>query len=172
MEVSTTLQSGPHDEMVRVGLVAEDLGLSPQGVRDLIRGGKLTGCKDPRGRWLVEASSVAEYLERYGRKKPGDLGHPRIEQRLDKLARSIDSLREASALSARLLTATERERDRYRADAATAREAALRLVAASQETNSAASELLGGLQRQQDALIQLLAPGSPADLPPASQSGE
>jgi excisionase family DNA binding protein len=154
--------------LIRVSRVADHLRLSPQGVRDLIRAKKLRGCKDPGGRWLVEASSVTEYLERYGRKKGGDLGQLGVERRLDELARSIDSLREAGALSARLLAATERERDRYRADAATAREAALRLVAASQETNSAASELLGGLQRQQDALIQLLAPASPADLSPAN----
>jgi hypothetical protein len=166
--IGKILQSSP--EMIRAARVAGDLGLSPQSVRDLIRAGKLTGRKDPGGRWLVEASSVAVYLERYGRKMRGDLGPAGVEQRVDELARSIDLLREASVSSARLLAATERERDRYRADAAAARAAALRLVAASQETNSAASELLGGLQRQQDALIQLLAPGSPADLPSDTQN--
>jgi hypothetical protein len=76
----------------------------------------------------------------------------------------VNALGNSNAAAERLLEATERERDKHRAEAAAVREAALRLVASAQETNSAVSGLLGVLQSQQDALIQLLAPGSPADL--------
>lgn len=65
---------------------------------------------------------------------------------------------------------TERERDRYRAEAATVKEAALRLVGSAQETHSVVSGLLTVLEQQQEALVQLLAPGSLDDLMP-SRSG-
>ncbi len=90
----------------------------------------------------------------------------RIERKLDDLTKSVATLHESKLETQKLLAATERERDKHRADAAAAREAALRVVAAAQEANSAMSGLLGVLQRQQDALVQLLAPGSLADLLP------
>jgi excisionase family DNA binding protein len=154
------------ETLVGVGQAAEELGLSTQAVRDLIRSGKLAGSKDLRGRWLIDAASVSGYVAKHGRRKRAALDAARIERRLEKLGRSVDSLLEANTSAAQLLEAVERERDRYRSDAAATREAALHLVASAQDTHTAVSELLGVLQKQGGALVQLLAPGSPQDLMP------
>jgi hypothetical protein len=151
---------------IGVGQAAHELGLSTQGVRDLIRSDKLTGSKDPRGRWRISVASVSDHVAKYGRRNRAELDAEGIERTLEKLASSIDFLLESDTSSAGLLEAVERERDRYRADAAATREAALRLVASAQDTHSAVSELLKVLQKQGDALVQLLAPGSPQDLMP------
>jgi excisionase family DNA binding protein len=151
---------------IGVGQAADELGLSTQAVRNLIRSDKLDGHKDPGGRWRIDAASVSDRVAKYGRRKRAESDVRGIERTLDELARSIDFLLESERSSARLLDAVERERDRHRADAATARDAALRLVASAQDTDSAVSELLGVLQKQRDALVQLLAPGSPQDLMP------
>lgn len=156
---------------IRVSRGAEELGLSTQAVRNLIRAGKLAASKDPEGRWLIDEASVDRYLARHGRRKPEAAGMGRIEERLDDLARSIESLRESNASARQLLESTERERDKHRAEASAVKEAALRLVGSAQETNSVVSGLLKVLQQQEDALVQLLAPGSPADLMPSSGKG-
>jgi len=151
----------------RVSQAATELGLSTQAVRNLIRGGKLAAAKDPEGRWLIEEASVSAYLARHGRHKPPPAGLERIEAMLDELTRSVASLQKSNASATQLLEATERERDKHRAEAAAVREAALRLVGSAQETNSVVSGLLGVLKQQEEALVQLLAPGSLDDLMPA-----
>lgn len=151
----------------RVSQAAGELGLSTQAVRNLIRSGKLEAGKDPEGRWLIDSTNLSEYLALYGRSKPASPGLDRIEERLDELSRSVASLRESNASATQLLEMTERERDKYRADAAAVREAALRLVGSAQETNSVVSGLLNVLQQQEDALVQLLAPGYLDDLMPS-----
>jgi hypothetical protein len=152
-------------EWVRVSALAQRLGLSSQAVRDLIRAGKLKGTKDPEGRWLIEAESAEAYAATHARgKADGAADIARIEKKLDELATSVSSLRQENPLATRLLETTERERDKHRADAAAVRETALRLAASAQETHVAVSGLLNVLRGQQEALIQLLAPGSPADL--------
>jgi chromosome segregation ATPase len=151
----------------RVSRAADELGLSTQAVRNLVRSGKLAGSKDPEGRWLIDVDSLSEYLSRHGRHKPAS-GVERIEERLDELTRSVASLSEASASATQLLELTERERDKHRAEAAAAKEAALLLVGSAREATSAVAGLLKSLQQQEEALVQLLAPGSPADLMPSS----
>jgi hypothetical protein len=160
-----TLQN-EQGEWIRVGPAAEELGLSTQTVRNLIRSEMLKGSKDTRGRWRVDAHSVRDYAARHGHRQRSRFNTEDVERRLEELAHSVDSLIESDRSSTRLLDAVERERDRHRADAAAAREAALRLVASTQDANSAVSELLKALQQQGDALVQLLAPGSPEDLMP------
>jgi hypothetical protein len=155
------------DGRITVGRAASELGLSPQAVRNLIRAGKLVANKAPNDRWRLDGRSVSSYLAAHGRKKQHDaVAADEIKRRLDDLTRSIDVLMDADRSSVRLLEALERERDRYRADAAAVRAAALGLVASAQDTQSAVAQLLEVLQRQGDALVQLLAPGSPQDLMP------
>jgi hypothetical protein len=138
-------------------------------VRDLIHAEKLDGFKDPEGRWLITSESLDRYIVEHGTRAAAEPGIARIERRLDDVVRSVEKLRESNAVGTELLAATERERDRHRADAAAVREAGLRLVASAQETNEAVQGLLGVLQRQQDALVQLLAPGSLDDLRPIAR---
>jgi hypothetical protein len=161
----------PEERWRRVSSVAQELGLSKQGVRDLVHHHKLEASKDPEGRWLIDAASADAYLAVHGSRKRADTDMQQIERRLEELVQSVASLAESNGSAAQLLKATERERDKYRADSASVREAALRLVSAAHETNSAVSGLLSVLQQQQDALVQLLAPGSLDDLLPASQEG-
>jgi Helix-turn-helix domain len=158
-----------HMEMqtwTRVGQVAKKLGLSTQAVRNLIRSGKLKADKDPEGRWLIDAASADRYLAEYGRRNPAPAGMERVEERLGELARSVESLRESNVSATQLLETTERERDKHRAEASAVREAALRLIGSAQETNLVVAGLLKVLKQQEDALVQLLAPGSLDDLMP------
>jgi hypothetical protein len=155
---------------IRVGSVAKDLGLSTQAVRDLIRSGKLEGSKDPEGRWLIDAASAAAYLATHGRRKPDAASVERIERRLDELAQAVATLKESNTDAANLVEAAERERDRYRTDAATARGAALRLVGSAEEKSQVVESLLKILQQQEAALLQLLAPGSLDDLPAVKEA--
>jgi hypothetical protein len=149
---------------IRVSQLAGELGLSNQAVRDLIRAGKLSAAKDPEGRWLIEAESARAYVAAHAPAKNAVSDVKRIEEKLDRLVSGLSELQASSATAQQLLAATERERDAHRAEASTVREAALRLVSSAQETHTAVSGLLDVMQGQQDALIQLLAPGSPADL--------
>jgi hypothetical protein len=154
---------------MRVGAVAKDLGLSTQAVRDLIRSEKLAGSKDPEGRWLIDAASTAAYLETHGRRKPDAASVEKIERRLDDLAQEVEALKKSSVGSVDLLAAAERERDRFRAEAATAREAALRLVGSAEEKSHVVEGLLKVLQQQEAAVLQLLAPASLDDLVPVNE---
>ncbi len=149
---------------IRVTPLADQLGLTAQAVRNLIHAGKLDADKDPEGRWLIDVASAAEYLANHGRHKPATVGLEAVERKLEELARDISELRELNMSTSRLLDAVERERDRYRVDASTTRAASLSLLGASRETRSVVTGLLASLQQQEDALVQLLAPGSPEEL--------
>ncbi|HUX86329.1 MAG TPA: hypothetical protein VMW65_04955, partial [Chloroflexota bacterium] len=70
----------------------------------------------------------------------------------------------------RLVRAIEADRDRYRADAATSREAALRVNAAARDLRDVVQRLVGVLDEQSEALTQLLAPATPADVFPESSA--
>ena len=59
------------------------------------------------------------------------------------------------------LEIAERDRDHYRADAATVRTVALQLVQSSREARRG---LLAAMEQQEEAFIQLLTPGSPDEL--------
>jgi hypothetical protein len=148
---------------MRVGAVASELGLSTQAVRNLIHSGQLEGSKGANGRWQIDASSFNSYAAEHVRKKRSAPDMDRIERKLDELAHSIKRL-ETDGAPARVLDAVERERDRYRAEAAGAREAALRAVAAARDACFAIEQLLPAIREQNDALTQLLVPGSPQDL--------
>jgi hypothetical protein len=82
-----------------------------------------------------------------------------IEMRVSAMAAEQDAAQAAAA-------AISRERDRYRADAAAAREAVLRLAGVNRDAVGAARQLLDALDAQADAIAQLVGPGSPQDLLP------
>ncbi|HEV7564399.1 MAG TPA: helix-turn-helix domain-containing protein [Microbacteriaceae bacterium] len=151
-------------EWIRVSTVAGQLGLSSQAVRNLIRSGKLDAAKDPEGRWLLNAASVEEYLALRGRHKPPILGLAGVERELQGIAENVRALRESGATTSGVLEELERERDRYRAEATAARAASLSLISASRETRAALGGLLDSMRHHEDALIQLLTPGTAEDL--------
>jgi hypothetical protein len=152
--------------VVGIRTAATELGLSPQTIRNRIKAGQLDASKGPTGRWEIASASLDGYIAAYGRGRQAKEANPdrEVMHRLDELATSIDLLRKGHGASVGLLEAIERERDRYRAEAASAREAALRVVAAARDTYAAIEQLLPVLREQNDALAQLLAPGSPQDL--------
>jgi hypothetical protein len=146
---------------IRVSQVAEELGLSPQAVRNLIRNRKLHGRKND-GRWLVEVASARRYLAAHGprRRANGDLGQ--LQQQVNELGQTVEAIRQSDTSDASRRT-VERERDRHRADAVTAKEVALSALASARATRSAMAQLLEAMRTQEEALIQQLMPDSLAD---------
>lgn len=146
---------------IRVSQVAEELGLSPQAVRNLIRNRRLHGRKND-GRWLVEAASARRYLAAHGprRRVNGDL--EQLQQQVYELAQTVEAIRRSDTSEASHPT-VERERDRHRADAVTAKEVALSALASARATRSAMAQLLEAMGTQEEALIQQLMPDSLAD---------
>lgn len=137
---------------------ARRLGVTSQTVRDRIRAGSLTGRKDDRGRWRVPEDVLPV--------APAALeDDPSIGARVDHLEHELAELRAAQDRGAHVSDALAAERDRYRAEAVAARDAAARLNIAVAEASATARSLLNALDAQTESLTQLLAPGSPADLP-------
>lgn len=139
---------------------ATRLELTPQAVRDRIRAGSLAGRKDEHGRWRVRADAVPPPRALVS----NDLSALTI--RVEELERQLSTILAAQAGDAGRVERLSAERDRFRSDAAAAREAAARLNIALAEVRATARSLLNALDAQSEALTQLLAPGSPADLPP------
>lgn len=136
------------------------LRVTPQTVRNWLANGKLQGVQEgPKRVWRVTEESVeAVRSTTTGTVLAAPLGgDPAVRQLLEQL---LD--RETSA--ERALAAVERERDRYRADAATVREAALRVNGAAEELRRVIPGLLSVLDEQAGALAQLLGPTTPDEL--------
>jgi excisionase family DNA binding protein len=155
--------AGGMDELteLRVTQVARRLSVTQQAVRDWIRAGELAARKHGRI-WLVDARDLERFAgTRPARQQPAS---DSVGDQLRELTEAVAQLGEREAASARLVEALERERDRFRAEAAASKEAALRVNAAAQEIDKAVRRLLEVLELQADALTQLLAPSSPDDL--------
>lgn len=150
---------------IPVTQAADRLGVTQQTVRNRIRAGELEGTKDGREWRVSEASVDRAAAPRAVKTRPTVSG---IESQLDGLRLAIEGLTQREAAADRVVAAIERERDRYRADAAASKEAALRVNAAAIEIDKAVRQLLRVLELQADALSQLLAPASPGDLLPSS----
>jgi excisionase family DNA binding protein len=146
---------------VRVSHAARQLGLSPQSVRNLIRAGRLSAEKDDTGRWMVRAEDLERYLADHGRHRPPDPAVDDLERKLRELDRIVQTLGDSNRVALARLEAVERESDRHRAEAATARTIALQLVQASEETRTG---LCKAAERVEQALVQALLPGSPESL--------
>lgn len=147
------------------GTAAEALDVSPQTIRNWVRRGTLAGTQTASGRLRVDAESVEAVLRRRSVMTEPASGPPRsLEATLNDMQRILIELQEKDLASTRLLEAVERERDRFRAEAGALRDASLQLVSATSETDAGVRKLLDVLERQREALVQLLAPQSPEDL--------
>jgi excisionase family DNA binding protein len=146
---------------IRVSHAARQLGLSPQSVRNLIRAGRLSAEKDDTGRWMVRAEALERYLADHGRHRPSDTGVDDLKRKLRELDRTVQTLGDSNRVALARLEAVERESDRHRAEAATARTIALQLIQASEETRTG---LCKAAERVEQALVQALLPGSPESL--------
>jgi excisionase family DNA binding protein len=147
---------------IRVSQVAEELRLSSQAVRNLIRDGKLHGLKSD-GLWLVDAASVERYLATHG-PRPGASGDlTQLRAQVRDLSSAVDAAIRQADSSGADSRKVEQERDKHRADALTAKEVALNALATARATRSAMTELLEAMRTQEEALIQQLMPGSLTD---------
>jgi hypothetical protein len=157
-----------------VAAAAGRLGVSDQTVRNRLRSGPLRGRQDASGYWQVEAASVEEYRAAHPSAfADADLADSDVASRLEELGVKVDALLARDAATADLVASLQRERaalarerDHYRADAAAAKAAALDVNAAARGLDASVRPMLDVLERQRDALTQLLAPGSPEDLAP------
>jgi excisionase family DNA binding protein len=139
------------------------LQVTTQTIRNWIENGKLEATK--RGaRWRVSRASFDRLAGSFGDVRDSSEAAETLEERLDRLAIAVEQLSARESTSQQLVDTLSRERDRYRSDAAAAREAALLVNAAARDTDVAVRHLLAVLESQSDALAQLLAPGSPQDL--------
>jgi hypothetical protein len=163
--VIPALQSdeAPATETLSTGAAAALLNATPQSIRDWVRDGRLLGQKGANGRFRVDRAS-AELLRR--ERVPGsEPAHAaEVVATLADISTEVEHLRDRDELYERLLAQLEAERDRYRADSSTLRGAAIELLAAARETDAGVRALLGALDRQSEALVQLLGPGTPGDL--------
>lgn len=146
---------------VGTGEAAHRLGITQQAVRDRLRAGTLTGRSEGRA-WRVDVASL-----------PTEGTRATPEATLDALVRRLDRIEERLGVLAAVQEAAKesqealvRERDRHHADAAAAREAALQLTGVTRDAVGASRQLLEALERQADAIAQLVGPGSPGDLLP------
>ncbi|HXC79465.1 MAG TPA: helix-turn-helix domain-containing protein [Candidatus Acidoferrum sp.] len=157
----------PEVRLLSATSAGHELGVSAQTVRDWARSGKLRGSQGPTGRWLIEDSSVQEVVATEGRR--GRPVNHDLERRLDIVVEEVAMLRTRDVTENELVSALTRERDRYRADSATIREAALKLAVAAREQHRAVKTLLEVLDLQADTLAELLAPASLHDMPPPAR---
>lgn len=153
----------PAPSRIPVRDAATRLGVSPQTIRNWLRRNRLKGRMQGRT-WLVDTKSI-EALEPRISRHAGNATQPSdIEHDSAQLAETVNRLVQREAAAERLLESIERERDRFRAEAAASKEAALRAIASSVEAQKAARQLLDALELQSDALAQLVAPSSPLDV--------
>ncbi len=143
---------------------AHELGCSRQTIRNWLHEGKLAGAQRENGRWDVDAAGVNDHLVKLGRKRSASSDTTELAGEVRRLATVVEELEQRESSAATALEALTRERDRYRAEAATMREAAIRLNAAAADAHGAMRQTLTVLEQQREALAQLLAPGSPDQL--------
>lgn len=158
------MQINPASQM-STGAAAAKLNVTSQTIRNWVRSGRLSGSQMSAGRLRVDAASVERLLSDGGDGSGATGGATQsLEATLADIRRALEDLRSRDLAATRLLEAVERERDRFRAESAALRDASLQLVSAASETDAGVRSLLEVLERQREALVQLLAPGSPEDL--------
>jgi excisionase family DNA binding protein len=142
---------------------ARRLSVTGQTVRNWIRSGELDGRKQG-SKWVVAAKSVDAAASALAVAPVVPAAPAGVEERLDRLTAAVERLAQRETASSKLMAALQRERDRFRAEAAASKEAALRVNLVARETDQAVRRLLDVLALQADTLAQLLAPSSPEDL--------
>jgi hypothetical protein len=151
--------------LISSGQVASRLGVTPERVRQMLREGKLEGIQAPNGRWQITCASVTGHLQKMGRTPRKDIADDlsALALQVQRLSESVDSLeRREGAVGT--FSAISRERDRYRADVTAMRGAALEIQASTTGLTEAVQQLLVVIERQANALGQLLAPASADDV--------
>ena len=147
---------------LRAAEVARRLGVTSQTVRNWIDSGELKAHK--RGKlWIVDRESYEAYAASRPASPP-PVQPTDVEARLVELTEAVERLASRESATEALVEALSRERDRWRAEAAAAKEAALRVNSAAEQTHKAVEQLLEVLALQADALRQLLAPASVDDV--------
>jgi Helix-turn-helix domain len=148
--------------MISATDAAEALGVGQERARQLARSGELAGSiRGDDGCWRIPLASVEARVAARGRRVAMRPVSAEDSARLTSAVQELTRRYEASSAGQ---DAIERERDRYRSDAASIREAALRLNAAAQDVYDGVTSLLNALRGQSEALVQLIAPASPAEL--------
>jgi chromosome segregation ATPase len=156
------LMSSP--EFVPLKIAAAALGESTENTRLRAKRGALVAKqRGRRNEWFIESKSLAKLL--------GDLGRtPRTAPAIDELAAEVRLLAaEVEALKGRASTSDDEvqslrlERDRYRAEASTMRETAIRANAAQRAAAAGFRQVLEALEEQANALTELLGPRSPSE---------
>jgi hypothetical protein len=158
--------SDASEAYISVKQAAAALGITPQAVRDKVKKGEIRARTDARA-WSVRGDDVQRLVRSSAKhsrpaKRPGS-ARPGVEA-----AGSQERLRQLEEE----LTTIGAERDRFRADASAARESALAMSGAAADLVEATKLLTSALEGQISAVVQLLTPGSPAELPISSASGE
>jgi excisionase family DNA binding protein len=148
-------------QTVSTGEAARRLGITQQAVRDRVRAGTLSGRREGR-EWRVDAANLPSKAPA----TPRALSTGVIAQRLTDIESRLSEMSSAQQSADSAAAAIARERDRYRAEAAAAREAALRLSGVTRDAVGAARQLLEALDAQAEAIAQLVGPGSPQDVLP------
>jgi len=149
----------PAIETISVAEAAKRLGCTTQTVRNWLQAGKLTGHQTGKRRiWHIDEASVPQPT------RPGSTSLLVVSGEAHEVLEQLRELMDRELAAERLVRAIEADRDRYRAEAATSREAALRVNAAARELREVVRRLVGVLDEQAEALTQLLAPATPADV--------
>src|SRR5438132_105074 len=117
------MQSDPAQD-IGTGEAAKLLNVTTQTIRDWVRGGKLRAVRTQSGRFRIDVASVEALLE-------PDRNGPtsgKVEDTLSEITGALADLQARDRAAEQLLEAVERERDRFRAESATLRGAALQLA--------------------------------------------
>lgn len=153
-----------HDrEFVPLAEAARALGETPENTRLRLLRKELVGEQRGKGRrWHVEAESLARLVDLRPARASVDRRIDQLTAEMREIAAEVEHLRTRAGTAEELHT-VRRERDRYRAEASTMREAAIRANAAQRAAAKGFRDVLDALDYQADALTELLGPRSPEE---------
>lgn len=165
------------DDWVSLKQAAQQLDENAETTRLRIGRGELRGEQRGRGgRWFVEPQSLANLVSARGGSQRPEARIGSLESKIDQLTSAVEQLRSdmqglrSDPIEQRVdLETLARERDRYRAEASTLREAAIRANAGQRSMAEGFRKVLDAVDENANALSELLGPQSPADV--GSHSG-
>jgi excisionase family DNA binding protein len=140
---------------------AKRLGVSSQTIRNWIGTGDLRATKQ-RDRWVIDPDSLAVLGKRRGVLR-ASTAPPELAIQVGELIRMVSAISDRQDELMRSMDSLRQERDRFRAESATARESALAANAVAAKTQEAVGQLLEALQLQTNSVSQLLLPALPVN---------
>jgi hypothetical protein len=160
------------DNWIALARAAEQLGENAETTRLRIGRRELKGEKRGRaGRWFIEPQSLARLVAARGGSRTADARFDLLESRVDSLTTAvqeliarIQTLPSAPADRTLEMGMLSRQRDRFRAEASTFREAAMRANASQRSMAAAFRLVLDALDENADALTEMLGPRDLDDL--------